>query len=55
MPQFSYKARRKTGEVVQGVLDVADRPAALMQIERLGLFPVLVEGARGGAVAAPAE
>ena len=55
MPQFSYKARRKTGEVVQGVLDVADRPAALLQIERLGLFPVAVEGARGGAVAAPVE
>ncbi len=55
MPQFSYKARRKTGEVVQGVLDVADRPAALMQIERLGLFPVLVEGARGGVAAAPVE
>jgi type II secretory pathway component PulF len=55
MPQFSYKAKRKTGEVVQGVLDVADRAAALVQIERLGLFPVMVEGARGGAatVAAP--
>jgi type IV pilus assembly protein PilC len=51
MPQFSYKARRKSGEVVQGVLDVADRPAALVQIERLGLFPVLVEGARGGGAA----
>ena|ERR1043166_5364762 len=52
MPQFSYKARRKTGEVVQGVLDVTDRAAALVQIERLGLFPVMVEGARGtGAVA----
>ena len=57
MPQFSYKARRKTGEVVQGVLDVADRAAALVQIERLGLFPVMVEGARGSAAtaAAPAE
>jgi type II secretory pathway component PulF len=54
MPQFSYKARRKTGEVVQGVLDVADRAAALVQIERLGLFPVMVEGARGAAAAVPA-
>jgi len=51
MPQFSYKARRRSGEVVQGVLDVADRPAALVQIERLGLFPVLVEAAKGAAVA----
>src|SRR6185436_17410259 len=54
MPQFSYKARRKSGEVVQGVLDVTDRAAALVQIERLGLFPVMVEGARGAATAAAA-
>src|SRR5881275_2591524 len=54
MAQFSYKARRKSGEVVQGVLDVADRAAALMQIERLGLFPVAVDAAKG-AVAAKAE
>src|SRR6185503_5527216 len=51
MPQFSYRARRRSGEVVQGVLDVADRSAALLQIERLGLFPVAVEAAKGGAVA----
>jgi type II secretory pathway component PulF len=52
MPQFSYRARRRSGEVVQGILDVADRSAALLQIERLGLFPVAVEAAKGGAVAA---
>jgi type II secretory pathway component PulF len=51
MPQFSYKARRRTGEVVEGVLDVTDRSAALLQIERLGLFPVAVDAAKGGAVA----
>src|SRR5438045_3114581 len=51
MPQFSYKARRRTGEVVEGVLDVADRSAALIQIERLGLFPVVVDAAKGGAIA----
>jgi type IV pilus assembly protein PilC len=51
MAQFSYKARRKSGEVVQGVLDVADRAAALMQIERLGLFPVAVDAAKGAVVA----
>lgn len=58
MPQFSYRARRKSGEVVQGVLDVADRAAALVQIERLGLVPVMVDGARGAgaaAAAAPAD
>src|SRR5580765_3056781 len=50
MPQFSYKARRRTGEVVEGMLDVADRSAALIQIERLGLFPVAVDNAKGGVV-----
>ena len=51
MPNFSYKARRRSGEVVQGILDVTDRSAALVQIERLGLFPVAVEAAKGGAIA----
>src|SRR5271157_3974374 len=48
MPQFSYKARRRSGEVVEGVVEVADRSAALLQIERSGLFPVVVESARSG-------
>ncbi len=51
MPQFAYKARRRTGEVVQGVLDVADRTAALSQIERLGLFPVMVDASKAGVTA----
>jgi type II secretory pathway component PulF len=54
MPQFSYKARRRSGEVVQGVLDVPDRSAALVQIERLGLFPVMVDAGKGAAAAAAA-
>src|SRR5207253_4874524 len=49
MPQFSYKARRRTGAVVEGMLEVADRSAALIQIERLGLFPVAVDAAKAGA------
>ena len=56
MPQFAYKARRRSGEVVQGVFEVADRAAALAQIERLGLFPVAIEAPRGaGGAAAPAS
>jgi type II secretory pathway component PulF len=51
MPQFSYKARRRSGEMVEGVLEVADRPAALVQIQRLGLFPIAVDTAKGGAAA----
>ena len=49
MPQFSYRARRRSGELVEGVLDVADRSAAVTQIERLGLFPVAVDSAKAGA------
>ena len=52
MAQFSYKARRRSGEVVEGMLEVADRGAALLQIERLGLFPVAVDAAKAGAIAA---
>lgn len=54
MPQFAYKARKRSGEIVQGVLDVADRTVALQQIERLGLFPVVVDSAKGAAAAAGA-
>jgi type II secretory pathway component PulF len=53
MPQFTYQARRRSGELVEGLLDVADRTVALSQIEKLGLFPVKVEAAKGGAKAAP--
>jgi type II secretory pathway component PulF len=49
MPEFSYKARRRSGELIEGVLDVADRPAALAQIQRQGLFPIAVEIAKAGA------
>jgi type II secretory pathway component PulF len=49
MAQFTYKARRRSGEMVQDVVEAQDRPAALAQIERLGLFPMSVEAARGSA------
>jgi type II secretory pathway component PulF len=52
MPQFSYKARKRSGELIEGQLEVADRPAALAQIQRLGLFPIAVDTARAGAAAA---
>jgi type IV pilus assembly protein PilC len=55
MAQFSYKARRRSGEVVQGVLDAADRPGALVQIEKIGLFPMSVEASKGGPASAAAK
>jgi type II secretory pathway component PulF len=51
MPQFAYKARRRSGETVSGVVDVADRSAALAQMEKLGLFPIMIDTAgKGGAL-----
>ncbi|MBI5799675.1 MAG: type II secretion system F family protein [Verrucomicrobia bacterium] len=55
MAQFSYKARKRSGETVSGLLDVNDRSAALAQIDRMGLFPVAVEAAKGGAAATPGK
>ena len=55
MPQFSYRARRRSGEVVQGLLDVTDRSTALAQIERLGLFPVVVEVSKAAPAVARVE
>ena len=49
MPRFSYKARKRSGEMVTGELEVGDRGAALSQIQRMGLFPVAVDAT--GAVA----
>jgi type II secretory pathway component PulF len=52
MAEFAYKARKRSGEMVTGVLDVVDRPAAVAQIERLGLFPIAVDATKGGATVA---
>src|SRR5581483_5800968 len=54
MAQFTYKARRRSGEVVTGVLEVNDRGAALVQIERLGLFPIAIDVPKGAAAIAAA-
>jgi type IV pilus assembly protein PilC len=52
MPQFSYKARKRSGELVEGVLEVSDRSAALSQIQRSGLFPLAVADMKAGVPAA---
>jgi type II secretory pathway component PulF len=47
MPQFAYKARRRSGETVQGTVEAPDRAGALVQIDRQGLFPILVDAGKG--------
>src|SRR5881296_1777475 len=48
MPQFSYRARNAQGELVEGVLDCADRAIAIHQIEQQRCIPIRIEavGAR---------
>lgn len=48
MPQFSYKAKKRSGELIEGVLEVSDRAAALAQIQRSGLFPIAVVDVKAG-------
>lgn len=42
MAQFTYKARRRSGELVSGSLEVNDRGAAVAQLQRSGLFPIAI-------------
>jgi type IV pilus assembly protein PilC len=51
MAKFKYTARSRAGERVTGVIEAADRRAALSQIERLGHTPVSVS--ESGAPPAP--
>ena len=48
MPQFSYRARNAQGELIEGVLDCADRTIAIHQIEQKRCIPIRIEaiGAR---------
>jgi type IV pilus assembly protein PilC len=51
MATFSYKARSKTGEKVEGSVESQDRRSAMLQIERLGYVPVVVEESHAVATA----
>lgn len=43
MPIFSYTARSRTGDKVEGTVEAPDRRAAMLHIERQGQMPVKVE------------
>ena len=43
MPQFSYKARNTRGELVEGVLECADRTIAIHQIEQQRCIPIRID------------
>jgi type II secretory pathway component PulF len=54
MPEFAYKARKRSGDLVEGVISGSDRSQALAQIGRMGLYPVRVDPAGGGGSGAKA-
>ena len=49
MPHFSYKARKRNGETISGLVDLPDRAAVLSFIEKQSLFPVSVVPTKGNA------
>lgn len=49
MAEFIYKARRRSGQLVQGEIEAADKATAIAAIERQGLLPVLVEPSKSAA------
>ena len=55
MPRFTYSARSRTGEKVDGTVEANDRRLALIEIERLGHVPVSVTEAGSGNTAKPAK
>jgi type II secretory pathway component PulF len=46
---FSYKAKDKTGQRVEGTVEANDRMAALRQVEKLGLIPISIGTGEAGA------
>lgn len=48
MAEFVYKARKKNGTTIQGVLEAGDRMAVLTQLQKQGLLPVSVEAVQKG-------
>ncbi|MEM7390841.1 MAG: type II secretion system F family protein [Verrucomicrobiota bacterium] len=59
MPKYAYKARSKSGERKEGVVEGADKRAAMMQIERMGFVPISVREAasapKGGGKGKPGK
>jgi len=52
MPEFSYRAVKNSGELVQGTLVAETEPALLEQLRRMGCLPIHVS-AKDSAVGAP--
>jgi type II secretory pathway component PulF len=51
MATWSYTARKRGGEKIEGTVEAADRRAAMVQIEQLGCVPISVREGSGQAKA----
>jgi general secretion pathway protein F len=51
MPEFSYKAIKGSGELVQGTLVAETEPALLAQLRRMGCMPIHVSSKEGATAA----
>ena len=52
MPNFTYKARTKDGQRIEGKVDAVDRRAAMLVVERMGHTPLAVTEVGGAKTAA---
>lgn len=46
--QFRYKAKKLTGEVIEGVLDADNRKLVINQLQKMQVFPIAIEEIGGG-------
>jgi type II secretory pathway component PulF len=53
MPQFEYKARDRSGTVVDGRIEATERRSAIQQLQARGLTPVTLSEARSGSKGSP--
>jgi type II secretory pathway component PulF len=48
MPNFTYKAKDKSGKVVEGQMSADAKGAVVSRLQAMGLFPMFVSDAKGG-------
>mgnify|MGYP006280826315 CR=1 FL=1 len=48
MPKYTYKAKDRSGALVEGSLDAEERSAVTAHLQQKGLFPVSITGGKGG-------
>jgi len=42
MPKYSYRAKKKTGEIIEGVLEADNRTLVINRLQSMECFPLTV-------------